>query len=93
MELKLWIPVVIAWDSGFLISCMPCCKAQASGYNKQNFPRFRIPQAKINRIEESGFRYRRRNNGSNLPILRPKTEILLSLKLLSFKRSHESEAM
>ena len=34
------------WDSGFL--------EQYSGFHKQNFPGFRIPQAKISQIPETG---------------------------------------
>ena len=45
--------------SGILDSytCIPDSKAQDSGFHKQKFPRFRIPNAKISRIPESGFLY------------------------------------
>ena len=38
-------------------TCIPDSKAQDSGFHKQRFPRFRIPNAKISRIPESGFLY------------------------------------
>ena len=38
-------------------TCIPDSKAQDSGFHKQKFPRFRIPNAKISRIPESGFLY------------------------------------
>ena len=38
-------------------TCIPNSKAQDSGFHKQKFPRFRIPNAKISRIPESGFLY------------------------------------
>ena len=42
------------------LSCILDFKAQDSGFHKQNFPRFRIPQAKISRIPESTFHNMRR---------------------------------
>ena len=38
-------------------TCIPDSKAQDSGFHKQKSPRFRIPNAKISRIPESGFLY------------------------------------
>ena len=38
-------------------TCIPDSKAQDSGFHKQKFSRFRIPDAKISRIPESGFLY------------------------------------
>ena len=55
VELGFWIRIV----SGILDSytCIPNSKAQDSGFHKQKFPRFWIPNAKISRISESGFLY------------------------------------
>ena len=49
--------------SGILDSytCIPDSKAQDSGFHKQKFPTFRIPNAKISRIPESEFLYMGRN--------------------------------
>ena len=38
-------------------TCIPDSKAQDSRFHKQKFPRFRIRNAKISRIPESGFLY------------------------------------
>ena len=46
-------------------SCIPDSKAQDSGFHKQKFPRFRIPNAKISRIPESGFLYMGRRLSRN----------------------------
>ena len=53
--------------SGILDSytCIPDSKAQDSGFHKQKFPRFRIPNAKISRIPESGFLYMGRGVGGH----------------------------
>ena len=49
--------------SGILDSytCIPDSKTQDSGFHKQKFPTFRIPNAKISRIPESEFLYMGRN--------------------------------
>ena len=46
-------------------TCIPDSKAQDSGFHKQKFPRFWIPNAKISRIPESGFLYMGRKRDSN----------------------------
>ena len=38
-------------------TCIPDSKAHDSGFHKQKLPRFRIPNAKISQIPESGFLY------------------------------------
>ena len=44
-------------DSGFQglvgLGCIPNSKAQDSGFHKEKFPRFRIPQAKFSRIPDA----------------------------------------
>ena len=61
-------------DSGFQslvgsvldsLSCIPDSKAQDSGFHELNFPRFRIPHAKILRISESVFPYTGRIKGGS----------------------------
>ena len=47
-------------------TCIPHSKAQDSGFHKQKFPRFRIPNAKISLILESGFLYMERKNSYNV---------------------------
>ena len=54
-------------------TCIPDSKAQDSGFHKQKFPRFRIPNAKISRILESGFLYM----GRNFPVGRTKKSFTL----------------
>ena len=44
-------------------TCIPDSKAQDSGFHKQKFPRFRIPNAIISRIPEYGFLYMGRLKG------------------------------
>ena len=55
VELGFWITFL----SGILdsLNCILGSKAQDSGFNEQNFPGFRILQAKISHIAESGFPY------------------------------------
>ena len=68
VDLGFRIPIV----SGILdsYSCIPDSKAQDSGFHKQNFLIFRILQAKISGIPESGFPYmgRSRRHTRNLYI-------------------------
>ena len=54
-------------------TCIPNSKAQDSGFHKQKFPRFRIPNAKISRILESGFLYM----GRNFPVGRTRKSFTL----------------
>ena len=55
MELGFRIRIVSGIPDSYI--CIPDSKAQDSGFHKQKFPRFRIPNAKISRIPESGFLY------------------------------------
>ena len=55
VELGFWIPIVRGIPDS--LSCILDSKAQEFGFHKQNFPRFRIPQAKISWIPESEFPY------------------------------------
>ena len=55
VELGFWIPIVRGIPDS--LSCILDSKAQDFGFHKQNFPRFRIPQAKISWIPESEFPY------------------------------------
>ena len=70
------IAILCQWnmDSGFQslvgsvldsLSCIPDSKAQDSGFHELNFPRFRIPHAKILRISESVFPYTGRIKGGS----------------------------
>ena len=47
-------------------TCIPDSKAQDSGFHKQKFPRFRIPNANISRIPGSGFLYMDWKNSYNV---------------------------
>ena len=55
VELGFRIPIVSGIVDSY--SCIPYSKAQDSGFRKQKFPRFRIPDAKMSKIPESRFRY------------------------------------
>ena len=55
VELGYWILVVSGISDP--LRCISDSKAQDSGFRKQNFLGFRIPQASISRIPESGFPY------------------------------------
>ena len=55
VELGFRIPIVSGIPDSY--SCIPDSKTQDSGFHKQEFPRFRIPQATISRIPESGHPY------------------------------------
>ena len=55
---EIGFPILIVRSMIFdSLSCIPDSKAQDSGILKENVPSFRIPQAKISRIAESGFPY------------------------------------
>ena len=62
VELGFQMPIVSGIPDSF--SCVPDSKAQDSGFHKQNFPGFRIPQANISQIPESGFPYMGRESGT-----------------------------
>ena len=54
-------------------TCIPDSKAQDSGFHKHKFPRFRIPNAKISRIPESGFLYMGRLSDAAGDLIKKKT--------------------
>ena len=84
-ELRFLIPIV----SGILdsLSCIPDSKTRDSGFQKHNFPGFRILQAKISRINpETGFLCMEQGNGfkrtvkpTSFPGISPTRPLSLSL--------------
>ena len=56
-SVKLWFPIRIVSGISDSYTCIPDSKTQDSGFHKQKFPRFWIPNAKISQIPESGFLY------------------------------------
>ena len=55
VEVAFRLPIVS--DIPDSLSCILDYKTPESGFHEQEFPGYRIPQAKISRIQESGFPY------------------------------------
>ena len=64
VEHGFWIPIVSGISSRFF-ELYSRFQTQDSGFHKLNFPRFRIPHAKILRISESVFPYTGRIKGGS----------------------------